>query len=147
MDGALAALAVLDRLHDVDLAFRGLVILGVELPPAPADGVGGEDGGRRRARAGAAAPPSLRPDDYLDDEQFNLILPQLGVNPGLAPGNFIVERELDTVVASSRAPASRTRTRTPTGGTSLSSRSASSSTSSATRSEEPTRRHHGTGLR
>jgi hypothetical protein len=36
--------------------------------------------------------------DYLDDEQFKLVLPQLGVNAGLAPDDFIAERELNTVV-------------------------------------------------
>jgi hypothetical protein len=127
MDGALAALAVLDRLHDVDLAFHDLVVLGVELPPAPADGVGGEDGGRCRAEPEPKPPrlPHFALGDYLDNEQFKLVLPQLGVNAGLAPGDFVAERELNTVVASSRTSASRTRTRPPNGGTSPSSRSAS----------------------
>jgi hypothetical protein len=36
--------------------------------------------------------------DYLDDKQFKKLLPQLGVNAGLAPGEFVAEREIDTVV-------------------------------------------------
>jgi hypothetical protein len=35
--------------------------------------------------------------DYLDDEQFKKLLPQLGVNTGLVPGDFVAEREIDTV--------------------------------------------------
>ncbi|KAK1660302.1 hypothetical protein QYE76_048467 [Lolium multiflorum] len=42
--------------------------------------------------------PHFTAGDYLDDEQFKLVLPQLGVNAGLAPDDFIAERELDTVV-------------------------------------------------
>jgi hypothetical protein len=90
--------------------------------------------------------PHFAPGDYLDDEQFKLLL-QLGINAGLAPSDFVAKRELDTVVASSRAPASRTQTRPRNGGTSPSSRTVSSLTSSVTRSEEPTRRRQDTGLR
>ncbi|KAM0866522.1 hypothetical protein ACQ4PT_042559 [Festuca glaucescens] len=36
--------------------------------------------------------------DYLDDDEFKKLLPQLGVNVGLAPGDFVAERELDTAV-------------------------------------------------
>ncbi|KAK1662577.1 hypothetical protein QYE76_050736 [Lolium multiflorum] len=90
--------------------------------------------------------PQFAPGYYLDDEQLKLVLPQLDVNAGLAPGDFVEERDLDMV--SSRARASRTRTRPPNGGTSSSSGGACSSTSSAMRSEEsaPTRRRHVTGL-
>ncbi|KAM0930939.1 hypothetical protein ACQ4PT_000646 [Festuca glaucescens] len=42
--------------------------------------------------------PQFAPGDYLDDEQLKLVLPQLGVNAGLAPGDFVEERDLDTVV-------------------------------------------------
>jgi hypothetical protein len=42
--------------------------------------------------------PHFAPGDYLDDEHFKLLLPQLGVNAGLAPGDFVAERELHTVV-------------------------------------------------
>jgi hypothetical protein len=36
--------------------------------------------------------------DYLDDAQLEHLLPQLGVKAGLAPGDFVEERDLDTVV-------------------------------------------------
>jgi hypothetical protein len=36
--------------------------------------------------------------DYLDDEQFKKLLPQLGVDAGLALDDFVAERELDTIV-------------------------------------------------
>jgi hypothetical protein len=36
--------------------------------------------------------------DYLDDEQFKKLLLQLDVDAGLAPGNLVADRELDTVV-------------------------------------------------
>jgi hypothetical protein len=42
--------------------------------------------------------PNLVPDDYLDDAQLERLLPQLSVNAGLAPGDFVEERNLDTVV-------------------------------------------------
>jgi hypothetical protein len=35
---------------------------------------------------------------YLEDEEFKKLLPQLGVNAGLAPGDFVTEHEFHTVV-------------------------------------------------
>jgi hypothetical protein len=50
-----------------------------------------------------AQPPRLpqlkfTPGDYLDDAELEHLLPKLGVNAGLAPGDFIEEHNLDTVV-------------------------------------------------
>ncbi|KAM0899851.1 hypothetical protein ACQ4PT_021017 [Festuca glaucescens] len=42
--------------------------------------------------------PNFAPGDYLDDAQLERILPQLGVDAGLAPGDFVEERNLNTVV-------------------------------------------------
>jgi hypothetical protein len=42
--------------------------------------------------------PQFAPGDYLDDAELERLLPQLGMNAGLAPGNFVEERNLDTVV-------------------------------------------------
>jgi hypothetical protein len=42
--------------------------------------------------------PQFAPDDYLDDAELERLLPQLGVNTGLAPSNFVEDRNLDTVV-------------------------------------------------
>jgi hypothetical protein len=42
--------------------------------------------------------PHFASGDYLDDKQLKLLLSQLGVNAGLASGDFVVERELDTAV-------------------------------------------------
>jgi hypothetical protein len=42
--------------------------------------------------------PKFAPDDYLDDAELERLLPQLGVNAGLTPGDFVEERNLDTVV-------------------------------------------------
>jgi hypothetical protein len=80
------------------LPFHGLVVLEVELPPAPTHGVGGEGEEDTEPEPEPPHLPHFAPGDYLDDEQFKLLLMQLGVNVGLAPGDFIAERELDTVV-------------------------------------------------
>ena len=42
--------------------------------------------------------PHFAEGDYLDDKEFKKLLPQLGVNVGLSPGDFVAEREIDTMV-------------------------------------------------
>jgi hypothetical protein len=42
--------------------------------------------------------PQFTPGDYLDDADLERLLPQVGVNAGLAPGDFVEERNLDTMV-------------------------------------------------
>jgi hypothetical protein len=42
--------------------------------------------------------PHFASDDYLDNEQLKLVIPQLGVNAGLAPCDFVEKRDLVTVV-------------------------------------------------
>jgi hypothetical protein len=42
--------------------------------------------------------PNFRLDDYLDDTDLEPLLPQLGVDAGFVPGDFVVERNLDTVI-------------------------------------------------
>jgi hypothetical protein len=42
--------------------------------------------------------PNFKPSDYLDNAELERLLPQLGVNAGLAHEDFIDERNLDTVV-------------------------------------------------
>jgi hypothetical protein len=42
--------------------------------------------------------PQFAPRDYLDDAQLEHLLPQLGTNAGLAPVDFVEERNLATVV-------------------------------------------------
>jgi hypothetical protein len=41
--------------------------------------------------------PNFRPNDYLDDADLEPLL-QLGVDAGFVPGDFVEERNLDTVV-------------------------------------------------
>ncbi|KAM0892893.1 hypothetical protein ACQ4PT_025446 [Festuca glaucescens] len=45
-----------------------------------------------------ASAPAFVPGDYLDDAELERLLPKLGEEAGLAPGNFIDERHLDTVI-------------------------------------------------
>jgi hypothetical protein len=42
--------------------------------------------------------PAFKPGDYLDDAELERLLPKIGVDAGLAPGDFVNERHLDTVV-------------------------------------------------
>jgi hypothetical protein len=50
----------------------------------------------------APPPRLLRPQfaarDYFDDAELERLLPQLDVNAGLAPGDFVDKRNLDTVI-------------------------------------------------
>jgi hypothetical protein len=44
-----------------------------------------------------ASVPAFAPGDYLDDAEFERLLPKLGED-SLAPGNFVDERHLDGVI-------------------------------------------------
>jgi hypothetical protein len=43
--------------------------------------------------------PKFAPDNYLDDAELERLLPHLSVNAGLASGDFVEERNHDTVVS------------------------------------------------
>ncbi|KAM0877870.1 hypothetical protein ACQ4PT_035220 [Festuca glaucescens] len=45
-----------------------------------------------------ALAPAFKPGDYLDDAELERLLPKLGVEAGLVPGDFVDERHLDIVV-------------------------------------------------
>jgi hypothetical protein len=45
-----------------------------------------------------APTPAFKPGDYLDDAELERLLPKLGKEAGLTPGDFTYERHLDTVV-------------------------------------------------
>jgi hypothetical protein len=42
--------------------------------------------------------PVFAPCDYLDNEKLERLLPKLGEEAGLAPGDFVDERHLDPVI-------------------------------------------------
>jgi hypothetical protein len=45
-----------------------------------------------------APAPAFTPGDYLDDAELERLLPKLGKEAGLAPGDFVDERHFDTVI-------------------------------------------------
>ncbi|KAM0841752.1 hypothetical protein ACQ4PT_058800 [Festuca glaucescens] len=45
-----------------------------------------------------APAPAFAPGDYLNDVELERLLPKLGEEAGLAPGDFVDERHLDTVI-------------------------------------------------